>query len=262
MHTQKGEIHYWISRHPDKNAKTLVLTHGIATDNRMFEKQVSYFKDLYTIITWDTPRHGLSINYKDFSYNNNAKLLKSILDREKIKRVIHVGMSNGGYTCQEFCHLYESYVEGFLAIDTTPFGRYYSKLDKLVFSLFASSIYLIPEKYLYHTMAKSSCKSRYAYNLMKTMQSQYSKKEIIYLVDIAYKNLMKENKDVSFKFPVWILLGQYDSSLKVDKYSYKWSRSSGYPIKIIPDAGHFSNADNYIETNKIIKSFIDTLASN
>ena len=125
-----GEVHYWISRTNDAKKEIIVFTHGLTADHTMFEKQIKYFQKEYTVIVWDVPMHGLSIPYKDFSYENTAKDLNSILHQERIEKVSLVGMSMGGYPSQMFAHLYPEKVKCFVGIDTTPFGTaYYSKSD-------------------------------------------------------------------------------------------------------------------------------------
>lgn len=259
--SNRGTVHYWIHRNDNENAEFIIFTHGITADHTMFEKQIEHFSKDYSIITWDVPLHGESRPYNGFSYENNAKELKAILDSEVIDKVLLVGMSNGGYTSQEFAHRYPEMVKGFVAIDTTPFGlKYYSKWDKWIFSMFASSMKLFPEKKLRETMAKSSASSQYGYKLMKSMHDKLTKDEIIHLAGTAYNCLMKENKDVYFDFPVMILLGEHDNALKVDRYSERWSKETGYPLKIIKDAAHFSNADNPAEVNQVIHEFALSLS--
>lgn len=46
---QGGTVHYWIDK--KKNiTQCIVFTHGVTADHTIFEKQVSYFSDNYTII--------------------------------------------------------------------------------------------------------------------------------------------------------------------------------------------------------------------
>ena len=128
--TSRGTVYYWISRNENEHAKCIVFTHGLTADHSMFQMQVEYFKSEYTIIAWDVPLHGLSRPYSNFTYENCALDLMGILEQENIEKVILVGMSMGGYPSQEFAFRYPEKVEGFVALDTTPFGlSYYSKSD-------------------------------------------------------------------------------------------------------------------------------------
>lgn len=257
--TTRGSVSYWISRHEDPNAKCIVFTHGLTANHSMFEKQVAYFEQLYTIITWDVPLHGLSRPYTAFSYENCADDLLGILKQEAIPKVILVGMSMGGYLSQEFAFRYPEMVEGFIALDTTPFGTgYYSRSDIWWLRQVAPLARVFSENALRNSMAKSVSKTEYAYHKMLEMLKPLTKAQIIEQMDIAYGVFTKENKNVNFSFPVLILLGEFDTTGKVKQYCEEWSRKEGYPLHIIKDAAHFSNGDNPEQVNSEIQEFIKT----
>lgn len=257
LETARGRVFYWTSRHKNPDAKCIVFTHGLTADHSMFEKQTEYFKNDYTVITWDIPLHGLSQQYQVFTYKNCTDDLLAILDQEGIFKVILVGMSMGGYPSQEFAVLNPERVEGFVALDTTPFGcGYYSKSDIWWLRhvvLFAS---LFPESTLRKSMAKSVSKTTYSYNKMMEMLSPFTKAQIIKQMNIAYEVFTKENKNVHFTFPVLILLGEFDETGKVRQYCQKWAAKEGYPLHIISNAAHFSNGDNPEQVNSEIHAFI------
>lgn len=223
----------------------------------MFEKQTEFFKREFTVITWDVPLHGLSRPYHDFSYENCADDLLGILDQENINKAVLVGMSMGGYPCQEFASCYPERVEGFVALDTTPFGLgYYSKSDIWWLKRVAPLARLYSENTLRKSMAKSVSQTKYSYEKMMGMLMPLTKEQIIEQMEIAYGVFAKENKDVRISCPVLILLGAYDKTGKVAQYCHAWSKNEGYPLHIIKGAAHFSNGDNPEQVNSEILSFI------
>lgn len=255
--SKNGIVHYWISINTDYNAKCIVFTHGLTANHEMFEKQISYFSKNYIVITWDVPLHGLSRPYSDFSYENTAKELNAILETENIQKVILVGMSMGGYPSQEFAIQYHQKVIGFIAVDTTPFGLcYYSKADMWWLRKTESIAKCFPDNLLRKSMAKSVSKTQYSYNMMIKMLKPLSKMEIAEQMGIAYGTFIKENKNVCFEFPVLILVGDSDKTGKVKKYCENWSKKEGYPLHIVKNAAHFSNADNSEQVNSEIQNFI------
>lgn len=261
MHKQiesiNGIVHYWIYKNNTQDRKCIVFTHGVTANHTMFEKQVEYFKNNYTVITWDVPLHGLSRPYQNFSYEKTAKELKSILEVEGISKVILVGMSMGGYPSQEFAYQYPDMVERFVGIDTTPFGiEYYSKNDLWWLSKVALIGRCFTNNILRTSMAKAVSKTKYSYNKMIEMLKLLSKEEIIEQMDIAYGKFALENKNVEFKFPVLLLLGDRDTTGKVKQYTRAWAKKTGYPLHIIKNAAHFSNGDNPEEVNLEIENFI------
>jgi pimeloyl-ACP methyl ester carboxylesterase len=257
IESTNGCIHYWIVKNPSANAKCIVFTHGLTANHTMFEKQVDYFSENYTVITWDVPLHGLSRPYRNFSYEETAKELKSILNNENIQKVILVGMSMGGYPSQEFAYHYPENVDRMVMLDTTPFGlEFYSKSDLWWLKQVAPIGKWFTDKMLRESMAKSVSKTDYSYKKMIEMLKPLSKAEIIEQMDIAYGKFAKENKNVNFDFPVLLLLGDSDTTGKVTQYNKAWAKATGYPLHIIKHAAHFSNGDNSEQVNLEIEHFI------
>ena len=255
-----GEVHYWISRASHSTDEAIVFTHGLTADHTMYEKQVDFFRNEYTLIVWDVPMHGLSVPYKDFSYANTARDLNSILQQENIEKVSLVGMSMGSYTSQMFAHLYPEKVKCFVGIDTTPFGtKYYSKADLWWLSIVKPMAKLLPDKMLRRSMAKSISQTDYSYNKMMKILAPMSKERIIEQMDIAYGKFAQENRDIHLPCPVLILLGDKDRTGKVRQYCFAWSKATGYPLRIIEKAAHFSNGDNPEQVNAEIEQFIKKL---
>lgn len=236
-----GEVHYWIKRNENADAGCIVFTHGMTAGHTMYEKQFEYFEDNYTIVAWDVPMHGLSMPYKDFSFRQAAVELNNILENEDIKRVVLVGMSMGGYPSQMFASMYPEKVAGFVALDTTPFGkRYYSKTDLWWLKRVGDMAGWYPDK-------------------MIEIMKPFTKAQIIEQMDAAYKNFVIENIDVEFNFPVLILLADGDTIGKVSQYCRAWSEHTGYPLHIIENAAHFSNGDNPEQVNRKIEEFVNSL---
>ncbi len=257
VESANGTTHYWISRNESKDAACIVFTHGVTANHMMFEKQLEFFSKDYTVITWDVPLHGISRPYKDFSFENTAKELKSILDAEQIKKVVLVGMSLGGYPSQEFAVRYPEMVLGFVSLDATPYGLcYYSAFDRWCVRRVELIAKCFSDKTLRKTMAKSISRTQYSYDVMMKMLEPLSKTDIICQMGIGYAGFLKENRDVHFDFPILILLGEYDKTGKVAAYSRAWSKKEGYPLHIIKNAAHFSNGDNPDAVNREIEEFI------
>ena len=257
IQSEHGITHYWISHNQNPSAMCIVFTHGLTANHTMFEKQVEYFASGYTVLTWDVPLHGLSRPYQDFSYRQTAMELHSILEREHIAKVILVGMSMGGYPSQMFASLFPDMVEGFIGLDTTPFGtKYYSKSDLWWLKQVAPMAKWFPNGLLRRSMARSVSKTEYPYQKMMEMLKPLTKAQIIEQMDIGYGQFAMENQDVIFKFPVLILLGDSDKTGKVQKYCEAWAESTGYPLHIIHNAAHFSNGDQPEQVNSEIASFV------
>lgn len=255
----RGDTYYWVSG-SDGDGRCLVLLHGLSADHTLFDKQAEHWEGKHRLIVWDAPAHGLSRPYSDFSYPNAVRELKSIMDAEGVEKAVFIGQSMGGYVTQSFLLRYPERVEGFVGIDTCPYGeRYYSALDKwwLRQMRWMSSLY--PEKTLKHSIAKSCTRTEWSYQNMLTALSRYPKRELCELLGLGYAGFLEDNRDMEIACPLLILAGRYDRTGKVLQYCREWSGAVGLPLHIIEDAAHNSNADNPDAVNALIDSFIAEL---
>lgn len=257
--TENGNITYWINNCPTQDY-ALVFLHGLTADHTLFEKQISYFEERFKVLCWDAPAHGESRPYLNFSYHSTAKQLKDILEKEQIKKAVFIGQSMGGYVIQTFLKYYPELAIGFVGIDTTPFGlSYYSKSDKWWLRQIEWMSHCYPYKALVKAIAKSCTCTQYAYKNMLTALWKYSKQEVCHLMGIGYSGFLEENCDLVLEIPVLILVGEKDRTGKVRQYCKAWQEKTGYPLRVIKNAAHNSNIDNYEQVNSEIENFINTL---
>jgi pimeloyl-ACP methyl ester carboxylesterase len=258
VESARGRTHYWI-HWAEPGARCVVFTHGLTANHEMFEPQAEYFRQKYTLILWDVPLHGMSRPYRDFSYENAAEELDAILRQEGIGRAALVGMSMGGYPCQMFALKHPEKVECFVALDTTPFGPYYSASDQFWLRQAGRMANWYPDGLLRRSMARSVSRTEWGRAMMLRMLGPLSKADIARQMDAAYGKFLQENRDASFDFPVLILLGERDRTGKVSEYCRAWAKKTGYPLHIIPGAAHLSNVDNPDAVNREIESFLQAL---
>ena len=255
--TKRGSVYYWMHKNPNDQAKCLVFTHGLCANHTMFEHQIEHFKNDYTIITWDIPLHGLSRPYKDFSYKNSSDDLNLILQKEGIDYVLLVGMSMGGYLCQEFCKKYSEKVLGFVALDTTPLSSvYYTKLDMWLLGKLLLSTKILNDVMIRDSIAHIISTTEHSYCFMKRMLEDLTKQEIKTLMNFAYTEFKNGSQYIEFNAPVLILIGENDKTKKVKKFCNLWAEYEGHELCYIKNASHFSHGDNEAQVNDEIDKFI------
>lgn len=257
IQSEQGRVYYWIGGNFSENANCIIFTHGMTADHTMFDKQVEYFNKEYKIITWDVPLHGKSRPYEGFTYNTVANELKRILDEEKVEKGILIGQSMGGYICQEFAIQYPGKVKAFVAVDTNPFGHYYySKYERYILTKIGTMSSWFSYNMLIRSIAKGATKTEYAYENLYNSVAKLSKSEIIDIMSKTYGGLLEKKEMAKFEFPVLLVIGNNHNTGNVKKYNQKWAKHDGYPLKVITNAAHNSNVDNYEEFNKIVKEFL------
>ena len=258
IETERGTVAYFISG--EEKEHTLFFCHGLTADHTLFFYQEKAYGEKYCVICLDTPLHGASRPYKDFSFAHVAEDMNQILVKEGRKKAIFLGQSLGGYNCQAFYLKYPEKMEGFISIDSTPLGDYYtSKMDRFWLRHAKGMAMCYPRKLMISAAAKAACHTKEAEQSFAESLQQYTKREIDEMYGICYRSYLEYHDTVSLMCPVLLLLGEHDKTGKVVRYNQMWTEKEGYPFVIISQAGHNSNYDNYLAVNEQIEKFADTI---
>lgn len=251
----RGKTVYWIHRRSE--APCVVFIHGLTANHRLFDGQLAYFKERYTVIVWDLPLHGQSTPYGPFSYANCAAELRLLLDLEGVERAVLVGQSLGGYVCQEFAAQYPRRVLAFVGISTGPFGHcFYTASDRFWLKLAAPLCSLFPKRLLQEAIARGATATAQGCQNMRMMLTTSSKEQICQQIAAAYQDIFTRQQPVQFDCPVLLLDGEQDRIGKVALYNRLWTAQSGYPLQLVPKAGHNANADQPQQVNQQIGAFL------
>jgi len=249
-----GDVYYYMA---GDAKECIVFTHGMTMDHEMFIKQLEFFKDHYKVIIWDVPLHGKSRPYKDFSLSKVAMDLNSILDEEGIESVHLVGQSMGGYVIQEYYDQFPQNVKSIIAVDTNPFGKkYYSKFEVFMGNRISKISNMYPYSVLTKAISKSTAYTDSAQNDALETLNKMTKKEIIKLTEVVYKDMFNKIDEVIFDVPTLIIYGEYDKTGFVKKYSKNWAENNDYTLSVISNAGHNSNVDNSDEFNQVVLDYL------
>lgn len=260
LSTECGNIYYWVSDNCSEDKITLFFLHGLTASHKLFSKQIEYFDGHFNLLVWDTPAHGKSRPYKDFSYEKAAIAAKQILDENGISEAVFIGQSLGGFITQSVIKRYPEVVSAFVSIDSTPFGeKYYSSSDKWWLRQIEWMSKMYPDSYLRKAIAKQCTTNKRAYMNMMDMLSIYDKKELCHLMGIGFAGFLEDNSDIEIKCPVMLIVGEKDITGKVKKYNKEWSESLGVPVIWIENAAHNSNDDNPEAVNKLIDEFLNSV---
>ena len=257
LETKSGIVHYWISEAINPEKTNLFFLHGLTASHELFEKQIEHFSKNYNVIAWDAPAHGASRPFEDFTYEKAAFAAKQILTDNGIDKAVFIGQSMGGFITQSVLKRFPELVEGFVSIDSCPFGeKYYSKSDKwwLRQIEWMSSFY--SDKTIRKAIAKQCTRTDRAYRNMLNMLAIYSKKELCHLMGIGFAGILEDNCDMNIKCPVMLIVGEYDMTGKVKHYNNEWSKDIKVPVTWIKDAAHNSNDDQPEQVNEHIERFL------
>ena len=253
-----GRTCYWISRPKSGGAaRCLVFLHGMTADHTLFEKQLEFFSADFTVLAWDAPAHGRSRPYRDPAYANAVGELERILAAENITRAVFIGQSMGGFHTQSFLTRHPETVEGFVGIDTCPYGEgYYSRSDRWWLRQVGWMSRLFPLRILKRSIAKAAAVTGYARKNMLRALAPYGKEELCRLMGLGFAGFLEENRDLRITCPVVLIAGERGGIGKARQYNRAWHEHTGFPLYWVKQAGHNANCDNPVEVNRIIAEFI------
>lgn len=256
-----GTITYWISDKVNPTEPTLVFCHGVTADHRLFAKQVAFLASQYQLFNWDLPLHGKSAQYHPFSYHQTCTDLRAILAGESISRIVLIGQSAGGYIAQTFISEYPEMAAGFIGVGTTPFGqRYYKASDLFWIKHYGAIARLIPYR-LYCRMSADSVtiNAEARIDFIDGLR-QLGQAGMLKATQGIYDEFLQHSQqEVVFPCPVLLTYGVKDQTGYVQKYNQAWAKATGYELRIIPDASHNANYDNYQLFNQWISAFMNAL---
>lgn len=261
--TPSGTIVYW-TNDIQSQRPSLVFLPGLTADHRLFDRQTDYFSRAYNVMVWDAPAHGLSRPFSlDFSMDDLARFLHSILEVEGIQHLILAGQSFGGYISQCYMQLYPKSVLGFVSLDSAPLRRhYYTSFELAWLNHTYSMYYAIPWKWLIRWGSNGVAQSPAARQQMRTFMLDYSKTEYCLLAAYGYR-LLGEAAKMQYQNPLCcptiLVCGRQDNAGSTRRYNRRWAQQERLYLHTIDRCGHNSPYDSPDEVNNVIVRFINNL---
>lgn len=261
--TSRGTIHYWINEIQNQSAFTLVFLPGLTADHRLFDRQVEFFKDRYSVFVWDAPGHASSWPFDlTFRLEDKALWLDEIFRRENIQNPIIIGQSMGGYVGQAYAQGFPAKLKGFISIDSAPLQREYVTAVELWLLKRMEPVYRhYPWKLLLKSGTNGVAMSEYGRKLMYEMMMVYDgdKERYAKLSGHGFRMLAQAMEaDLPYKItcPALLICGEKDHAGSCIRYNKAWHKKSGIPIVWLEGAGHNSNTDAPDKVNTLIEKFI------
>ena len=261
--TRCGTIHYWTNE-LEASSTAIVFLPGLTADHRLFDKQVEYFKERYTVLVWDAPAHAASWPF-EFSFNlkDKALWLDGILLQEGIDRPIIVGQSMGGYVGQMYSQLFPDKLKGFVSIDSAPLQREYVTAAEIWLLKRMEPVYRhYPWRWLLRSGTNGVATSEYGRRLMRDMMMVYDGDQERYAQISGHgfrilAEAMEADLPYEIKCPALLICGENDRAGSCIRYNKAWHKKTGIPIEWIKGAGHNSNTDAPEKVNSLIEEFIN-----
>ena len=239
----------------------LIFIHAFPLCNRVWDRQVEYFKDKYRIITYDLRGLGYSTEFEDYQYmmENHVDDLFAIMDCLNIEKVHVCGLSMGGYITLR-------------AVTKEP-GRFLSVILADTRAEKDDDAGLLARSAMFNKV-KSGGKDELKIEFTKKLLSEksYQKDEIRSFVEMmiswqsekgicgALISLATRTTTLveleALEIPALIIVGDEDI-LTPPEFSERMHKAlEGSTLKIISSAGHLTCMEKPEEFNKAIEDFL------
>ena len=238
-------------------ASTVVLIHGYGVNRKMWQPQLDFLRDKFTVINIDVRGHGQSRPCGTFSIKEAASDLRNILLAEKCEKAILIGLSMGCYIIQEYAYKYGGAL-GYMIIGSVPILLpCYSKLEKIAIKHSAGMMKLYPWAYMKNEMTKICATTEQARKLIHPMFDEMTQSEFIQSWNGIATCLHEEQ--MQFDAPLLVACGEKDKTGSIKKCMKFWKSSyKNCEIKILTNASHVANLDAINDFNKLMLNFIST----
>lgn len=242
----------------------LIFIHAYPLCNRMWDEQVSYFRNKYRVITYDIRGLGYSNNLDDylFTMEEHVNDFFSIIDHLNIEKINACGLSMGGYILLRALVRDQNRFSSVILADTKSENDDNTGLINraaAVMKLKSESKDEFLDGFLKKLLSDEGYRNRKTREFVRTMMSWMDAKGMAAnMIAIATRtNIFYQLKEI--RTPALIIVGKKDELTPViNSFNLKEGlRNSTF--KVINEAGHLSNLEKPEEFNKTIESFLINL---
>jgi len=241
--------------------ETIVLSHGLLWSGRMFYKQTSYFKDKYTVITYDHRGQGKSeVTIGGYEMDQLYEDIVALLTHLKLKNVHFGGLSMGGFVAMRLAARRPDLVKSLILMETTaelePNKLKYTILKNVVRFLGVRAVVQPVMKIMFGSKFLNDPKRK---EERKEWENELLKnnKSILYSVSavVDRKAISGELKNISC--PTLILVGNQDVATPSEKSEFIHSKIKGSTLTYIDGGGHTACIEEPEKYNMEIEHFLD-----
>ena len=235
---------------------TLVLSNSLGTTMAMWEQQVAYFKQFYSVLCYDMRGHGeSSVMPGTYSIDRLGCDLISLLDDLKLDSVFFCGLSIGGMIGQWLSVVHPKRVSKLILANTSahagPTELWDERLEQIANNGLQSTWPMVRERWVSNNFTVKSPK---AVSMLKTMfegMDEHGYNATCAAVrDMDMRNIAKLNS-----LPTLIIAGKNDIASPPSKSEYLFNQYSDAELVVL-DASHLSNIEQPELFNDAVVEFL------
>ena len=261
---QSSSIFYRIAG----QGKPVVLLHGFAEDGDIWQHQIEFLKDHFTVIIPDLPGTGKSDMIAGMSIDGMADVIKEILIIElsqfPLQQAVLIGHSMGGYITLAFAEKYPQLLTGFGLVHSSAFADNEEKKAARL-----KSIEFIKDKGAYEFLKTTipglfltdaaGLKPPDPYVSVLIEKGKKFTPEAL----IAYYQAMITRQDrtevlKTFKGPVLFIIGEHDKAIPFDQSLQQCYLPEQSDVHILQNSAHMGMVEEKDNVNKALLNFIQS----
>jgi pimeloyl-ACP methyl ester carboxylesterase len=198
------------------------------------------------VYTFDLPNHGKNTDFKNqFTFNEYCDYVVDFINKKKIKKIVLFGHSMGGGISQAIYSRLKDNVTKVMLMDPLNIGA--TKIDANRIKTFLAKEDNLTDKIKSWLSRKSENETCDPITLLKELTDQKT---------LTYIN--EGIKDCTC--PLLVIFGENDyvvpTNNSIAHFKELFTNNALFTYKIIPDAKHSPDLENYEETFKIINDFL------
>lgn len=236
----------------------VVLLHGFLENKTMWDNYVLKLSKNYRVITIDLLGHGETecLGYIH-AMEDQADMIFAILTSLRIRKVILIGHSMGGYVGLAFAEIYPDYVKGLFLLNSTSRADSIERKNNRNRAIKAV-------KQNYTNFVRMSIANLFSEGNRELMAKEIEKVKLEALKTplqgiVASLEGMKIRKDREVllhfaPYPIHLVLGKKDSVLPYEENSNQIEETK-VGLTTFPD-GHMSHIENETELNRVLVDFL------
>lgn len=236
----------------------VVLLHGFLENKKMWNNYIDLLSKNNRVITVDLLGHGEteSLGYVHVM-EDQADMIYAILIHLRLRKVIFVGHSMGGYVALAFAELYPDYVKGLFLLNST--ARADSEERKINRGRAIEAV-----KDNYTSFVRMAINNLFCEENRELLANEIEKTKLEALKTplqgiVASLEGMKVRKDREVllhfaPYPIQLVLGKKDSVLNYEE-TINQTEGTKVALTTFPD-GHMSHIENETELKKVLVDFL------
>jgi 3-oxoadipate enol-lactonase len=240
----------------------LTMSHSLACDLHMWDPQMPVLKK-FRVLRFDTRGHGKSSAPEgQYTLEQMADDVKSLLDGLGIKQTHWAGLSMGGMIGQAFALKYPGVFQSMVLADTT--SRRPPEAEKMWGDRIQTAQTKGMDALVESTLARwftepyrnshKDVVGRIGDGIRKTPVAGFAG----CCHAISKVDYLDRLKDI--KVPALVMVGEHDHGTPPEAARIIQQNLPGSELKIIPSAAHLSNIEQADEFNKAMTGFLDRVA--